>query len=355
MSAPISVVVVNYNGAAHLEHALPALRALRGPIDEVLVVDNASTDGSAERVAELLPGARVLRLPRNDGPCAARNAGLRAARNRWVLALDNDAVVAPDVLEKLLAARDAAGPDVAVLQPRSVFFDDPARVHYDGGAFHYAGLIALRNFYAPLERAEGRGVVEVDCAIAVALLVDKDRLLELGGWDERYFILFEDLDLSYRLRARGLRILSVEDALVRHRGGTSGISFREGPDYPRSRVFLHARNRRLFLAKNLAPRTLAAARPGLALYDLASFAFALAAGAGAEWRRGRSEARVQWSALRAEEARERPRRTVGDAELLRGGPLVLTPAVERSFAKRAASRALDLALRAWWSVGRALA
>ncbi|MBK7876345.1 MAG: glycosyltransferase family 2 protein [Planctomycetes bacterium] len=355
MSERVSVVVVNYNGAEHLPHALGALAALRGPIDEVLVVDNASTDGSADRVAELLPSARVVRLATNGGPCAARNAGLRAARNRWVLALDNDAVPAPDVLEKLLAARDAAGPGVAVLQPRSVFFDDPERVHYDGGAFHYAGLIVLRNFYAPIERAVGAGVVEVDCAIAVLLLVDKDRLLELGGWDERYFILFEDLDLSYRLRARGLRILSVEDALVRHRGGTSGISFRDGPDYPRSRVFLHARNRRIFLARNLAPRTLAAARPGLALYDLASFAFALASGAGSEWRRGRAEARGLWSVLRAEEARERPSRTVGDARLLSGGPLVLTPAVARSAVKRLANVLLDAALRAWWTIGRRLA
>ena len=142
---------------------------------------------------------------------------------------------------------------------------------------------------------------------------------------------------------------------MRHRGGTSGLSFRDGPAYPRSRVFLHARNRRIFLARNLAPRTLAAARPGLLVYDVASFAFALAAGAAGEWRRGRSEARALWSALRAEERAERPSRTVGDAALLRGGPLVLTPAVARSIPKRIASGVLDRALRAWWFVGRRLA
>lgn len=352
MSEPVSVVVVNYNGAGHLPHALGALRALRGPVGEILVVDNASTDGSAELVQALLPDARVLRLATNAGPCAARNAGLRAARHRIVLALDNDAVVPPDLLERL---GPALAPGVALVQPRSVFFDEPARVHYDGGGFHYAGLIALRNFYVPLADAEGRGTVDVDCAIAVALLCDRDALLAAGGWDERYFILFEDLDLSYRLRARGLRIRCVEDAPVLHRGGTHGISFRGGSDYPRSRVFLHARNRWMFLARNCASRTLLAALPGLALYELVAFAFAAANGAAGEWWRGKRAALALWSTLRAELAAERPLRAVGDRALLVSGPLVLTPAIARSPLKRAASGVLDVLLRAWWVVGRVFA
>ena len=253
MSGEISVVVVNYNGAAYLARCLGAVRALRGPVDEVIVVDNASTDESRALVARDFPEVRVIALAANEGPSPARNAGMRAAKHRWVLALDNDAVVEPDVLEKLLAARRAG---VVLVQPRSVFDAEPARVHYDGGAFHYAGLIVLRNFYTPLASAEGSGVREVDCAVSVALLVDRETVLALGGYDARYFILFEDLDLSYRLRARGHAIVSVPDALVRHLGGTPGISFRDGPSYPASRVFLHARNRWMFLARNYQARTL---------------------------------------------------------------------------------------------------
>jgi hypothetical protein len=98
---------------------------------------------------------------------------MRAASSRWVLALDNDAVVAPDTLEKLAAAL-AADEDAAIAQPRSVFFAERDRVHYDGGRFHYGGLIALRNFYETLASAEGSGTLAVDCAVAVALLVDRD-------------------------------------------------------------------------------------------------------------------------------------------------------------------------------------
>jgi GT2 family glycosyltransferase len=353
MSERVSVVVVNYQGEAYLPEALAAVRGLEGgAVDEVLVVDNASTDGSRALLAERFPDVRVIALAANEGPCAARNAGMRAARNRWVLALDNDAVVRPDLLVKLLAAR-AEG--VAIVQPRSVFHDEPARVHYDGGGFHYAGLIALRNFYVPLADAEGRGTVPVDCAISVALLVDRDALLAAGGYDPRYFILFEDLDLSYRLRARGHAILSVEDAIVEHKGGTRGISFRGGSDYPASRVFLHARNRWMFLARNYAGRTLVAALPGLLLYELASAGFALAAGAPGEWWRGKREARRMWSTLRAELAAERAARRVGDRALLAGGPLALTPAVAGSALRRGVARGLDVLLRAWWALGRAFA
>jgi GT2 family glycosyltransferase len=352
VSERVSVVVVNYNGEQHLGPCLEAVGRLTGPVDEILVVDNASTDASRALVARLCPAARLISLERNEGPGPARNAGMRAARNRWVLALDNDAVVSEPLLEQLLAAR-AAG--VAIVQPRSVLDDEPERVHYDGGGFHYAGLIALRNFHAPRARAQGLGTVEVDCAVAVALLVDRETLLAVGGYDARYFILFEDLDLSYRLRARGLRILSVADAIVRHRGGTAGLSFRGGPSYPRARVFLHARNRWMFLARNYAARTLLVAAPGLVLYELASFVFACAAGAPGEWWRGKREACGRWRELRRERREDARARTVGDGALLVGGPLALTPALAASGPRRVLAGVLDALLRAWWALARPLA
>lgn len=353
---PISVVVVNWNGEAYLDECLRAVGGLRGPtseVGEVIVVDNASTDHSLAILAERHPAARVVRMDRNDGPARARNAGMRAAANRWVLALDNDAVVAPDVLEKLAeAARSDA--EAAIVQPRSVFDSEPARVHYDGGSFHYAGLIALRNFYRPLAEAEGRGVVPVDCAVSVALLVDRDAVLDAGGYDESFFILFEDLDLSFRLRALGRRILSVEDAIVRHKGGTGGISFREGPSYPGSRVLFHSRNRWLFLAKDYRAWTLVVALPGLALYEAAWLAFAIGSGALGPWLRGKAGfVRLLPRILRARGEFQR-RRVQGDGRLLAGGPLTITPALAASPWRRASLSALDRLLRGWWAIARAL-
>jgi GT2 family glycosyltransferase len=351
---PVSVVVCNYNGERYLAECLASVAALAGAVDEVIVVDNASVDRSREIAAKC--GARVESMPRNDGPCPARNAGMRAAKNRWVLALDNDAVCTSEMLARLCAAvanaERAAPGSVAIAQPRSVFASEPGRVHYDGGAFHYAGLIALRNFYAPLAEAEGQGTVDVDCAVAVALLVDRDALLAAGGYDETMFILFEDLDLSYRLRACGKRILSVEDALVLHKGGTPGISFREGPAYPGSRVFFHSRNRWVFLAKCLRWRTLAVAAPGLVAYECVWFVFALVSLAPHQWVRGKWRFLLLLGHVRRERARFQAQRKLADRALLVGGPLTITPALKSGGVRAWCVRALDLLLRLWWRVAR---
>jgi hypothetical protein len=346
----VSAVVCNYNGEAYLGDCLESVLA-EGP-DEVIVVDDASTDGSVRLVRERFPGVELIRLSENRGPCAARNAGMRAARHRWVLAVDNDAVLGPGVLARLCAALEEH-PEACLAQTRSVLFDDPARVHYDGGGFHYLGLIALRNFYAPLERAEGRGVVEADALVAICALLDRDVVLAHGGYDEELFYLAEDLDLSLRLRLAGQRLLSVEDALVKHRGGTAGLSFRGG-GYPARRVFLHARNRRRILFKCYRWRTLLLVAPAFGLYELVWVLFALRSGELGAHLRGRLAFVRSWRSVLRARAGVQALRRVPDRALLAGGPLVLSPALLERGAARAAARALDAVLRAWWGLVRPL-
>jgi len=351
---PVSAVVINYDGADYLPECLDSIRAQTRAVDELIVVDNASRDASRALLAERYPAARVVALDSNEGPAPARNAGLRAARNRWVLLVDNDAVLGTDVLAKLAAAaaaaRTAGTEQVAIVQTRNVLYDEPERIHYDGGRFHYAGLFALRNFYRPLSEALGNGVEPVDGAVSVCLLVDRDVLLERGAFDERFFILFEDLDLSLRLRIAGFAILSVEDALVRHKAGTPGISFREAGRYPTSRVFFHSRNRWIFLAKNYAGRTLIVALPGLLLYELVWLLFSATSGGLGAWLRGKlAFFRTLPDTLERRRAIQASRRR-SDRELLVAGPLTLAPHLLRKPARARAMRVLDWLLRTWWRV-----
>lgn len=347
----VSAVVCNYNGEAYLAACLESVLA-QAP-DEVIVVDDASSDGSVALVRERFPEVEVLRLARNGGPCVARNAGMRAARHRWVLAVDNDAVLEPGVLDKLRAALEQE-PGACLAQTRSVLYDDPERVHYDGGGFHYLGLIALRNFYVPLARAEGRGVVEANSLVAICALLDRDVVLSRGGYDEELFYLAEDLDLSLRLRLAGERLLSVEDALVRHRGGTAGLSFRGGA-YPRRRVFLHARNRRRILLKSYRYRTLLLVLPAFGAYELVWLLFALRKGElGAQLSGRLAFLRSLPSVLRARRAVQAQRRR-RDRDLLVGGPLVLSPSLLGTAPARLAARLLDRCLGLWWALIRPLA
>ncbi len=347
----ICAVVVNWNGERYLPACLDALLALEPAVAEVLVVDNGSTDGSLGLLAARYPGVRVVSTGANLGPAAARNAGMRAAASRWVLALDNDVVVPRDLLARLVPAAEARE-DIAIVQPRSVFRAEPGRVHYDGGSFHHAGLVALRNFYVPLERAEGSGTLAVDVAISLCLLADREVLLDAGGYDERYFILFEDLDLSFRLRAAGLAIVSVEDALVQHDAGTAGISFREGKSYPSRRVLFHSRNRWLYLLKCYRVRTLVLLAPSLLAYELVWLAFVIVQGGLGAWIDGKTEVFRQIRGLRAERARVERSRRLSDRELLVGGPLTVTPSLQERGAAGFVLSLLDDTIRGWFALVR---
>lgn len=347
---PISVAVCNYNGREHLPPCLGALAAQTRAIDEVFVVDNASTDDSREFVAREFAHARWIALATNDGPCAARNVGLREARNEWVLLVDNDAVLEPDVLAKLERAA-LERPEAVVLQPRSVVASEPDVVHYDGGHLHYCGLFSLRNFFVPLQRAEGRGVVEVDGVVSVVLLVRRSVLQDFGGFDARYFILFEDLDLSLRLRMAGRVLLSVEDAVCHHRGGTPGISYRGRSEYPERRAFLHSRNRFVHLYKNHSGRALLFGAPGIALYELVWALFTLRSGTFGGYCRGKWAFVRQLGALRDARRDVQTRRVVRDRDLLVGGPLTIAPQL-RGGLGFTLLRGLDVVLSAWWSCVR---
>jgi GT2 family glycosyltransferase len=230
----------------------------------------------------------------------------------------------------------------------------PGVVQYDGARFHYVGLLTLRNFYVPLTGAEGAGVVPIDAFVSVAILCDRVKLLAAGGYDPRYFILFEDSDLSYRLVSSGERIAAVEDAIVEHRGGTAGTSFRGG-DYPGRRVFLHSRNRWLFLVKNYQLSTLLLGAPGLVLYELAAALFALAKGAPWAYVKGKAAFLAMLPGALADRKATQARRRVPDRAFVRGGPLTLWPPLTSGRAAAALGRGLDSVLCLFWRLtgGRA--
>jgi GT2 family glycosyltransferase len=267
-----------------------------------------------------------------------------------VLAVDNDAVLAPDVLAKLRAALEA-DPGACLAQTRSVLFDEPERVHYDGGGFHYLGLIALRNFYVPLAQAEGTGVVAAAALVAIGALRDRAVGPARGGNDAPPYPLAADRHLSLRLQLAGERLLAVEDALGRHRGATAGLTFRGG-GYPARRVFLHARNRRRILAKCLRVRTLVLIAPAFAAYELVWLLFALRERELGAQLAGRLAFLRSLGAVWRARAAVQAQRVRNDRDVLVGGPLVLSPALVAKPAARRAARVMDAGLRAWWGIVR---
>jgi GT2 family glycosyltransferase len=350
-SSDVTATVCNFNGRPYLGDCLKALLDQTLPPGRIVVYDNASQDESVAFVRLNFPQIEVVAMGGNLGPGAPRNRGLQEAATRYVLQVDSDVILAPDCLEELLADAEQSG--AAITMPRALFDGDRARVHYDGGFLHYVGVMTLRNFFAPRpEQAEGP--LDVDAVIAMALLMRRDVVLGAGGYDLDYFILFEDHDLSYRLRARGERLRLVPHALVFHREGTAGISYRDGPAYPERRAFLHSRNRWRLLLRNHSTRALLLGLPGILAYELVWFCFALAKGLVAPWLRGKREVFAQWPQLMRERRELGRARTVGDRVLLKAQPLTHAPMVRRGVVSRLAERLLDVWLRSWWWLVRPL-
>jgi len=347
----VTATVCNFEGRAYLGDCLRALQGQTAPPARIVVYDNASRDDSVAYVRAEFPEVEVVPMGSNLGPGAPRNRGLDEAATTYVLQVDSDVILAPDCLERLHAEAEESA--AAVVMPRALFDGDRARVHYDGGFLHYCGIMTLRNFFGPAP-AQPEGALDVDAVVAMALLLRRDAVRAAGGYDLDYFILFEDHDLSYRLRARGERLRLLPAAHVFHREGTAGISYREGPAYPARRAFLHSRNRWRLLLRNHSFAALLLGLPGLLAYELVWFGFALAKGLLKPWFDGKREVLRQLPALFRQRRELQRARKVGDSVLLSARPLTHAPMVRQGLFARFVERALDAWLRGWWWLVRPL-
>ncbi|MCC6784094.1 MAG: glycosyltransferase family 2 protein [Planctomycetes bacterium] len=346
----ISAVVVNWNGRGYLDACLRALLAQTPPPDEVILVDNHSDDGSREFVAAQFPAVCIVDTGANLGAAGARNVGIARARGERVLCLDNDVELAPGALRALVTAMDD-DPRCALVQVRSVVKDRPELLHYDAADLHYLGTLVLHGFFQPRATAP-RWPAPVGAFVALGFLVRKDALLAVGGFDEELFILYEDNDVSWRLRMHGWNLRLAADALAVHAGGTAGLSFRSpGARYASRRAYLHARNRWLVLLRNARWRTLILTLPAQLLYAAVYLGFACTRGVGFATLRGNCAAFVAWPATLRRRRLIRGR-SVPDRALLCALPMTANPGLADRGAAARLRRTLDAVFLAWFRLVR---
>jgi GT2 family glycosyltransferase len=214
-----TIIILNYNGKPWLAGCLEAIAAQRdAPPFETLVVDNGSSDGSAAFVRERWPAVRVLETGSNLGFAEGNNAGARDARGDWLVFLNND--TAPDAgWLAALTAEAAAHPEYDLVTSRVVFMDDPSTVDSAGDGYFRAGGAFKHGYGAPAASfAQSR---EVFGACGAGFMIRRAEFERLGGFDARFFMNFEDVDLSYRARLAGLRVWYAAPAVVRHAGSGS--------------------------------------------------------------------------------------------------------------------------------------
>ncbi len=224
----VSVVIVSYHIRDFLRACLMSVfRALDGIDGEVIVVDNASGDGTCEMLAKEFPGVIRICRPENEGFSKANNRGVALAKGKYVLILNPDTIMPEDNLKKALAKAETL-PQLGILGVKMIdgtgHFLPESKRNVPSPRVSYGKLFGGRAarkypYYAVHTDENGSGKVEI--LTGAYMLVERRKYLECGGFDERYFMYGEDIDLSYTMMQRGYENFYYGGTYILHFKGES--------------------------------------------------------------------------------------------------------------------------------------
>lgn len=245
--ARLSVVILNWNGRAHLERYLPSVVAHTTGDAEVVVADNGSTDDSLVWLRLNYPDVRVVRLDKNYGFAGGYNRALKEIESEYYLLLNSDVEVTEGWWQPLVALLDAE-PEVAVVAPKLLSDAERDKFEYAGAAggfIDYLGYPFCRGrILSKVERDEGQYDERRDIfwASGAAMCCRSEVFHALGGFDDDFFAHMEEIDLQWRMQLAGWRIMVEPKSRVYHLGGgTLPVSSRK--------IYLNHRNNLAMLYK----------------------------------------------------------------------------------------------------------
>lgn len=252
----VAVVILNWNGCGMLRRFLPGVVChTEADGGVVWLADNGSTDDSVEMVSREFPSVRLIRLEQNYGFAEGYNRALAQVGSEYVVLLNSDVEVTGHWLRPLLDYMEAH-PEVAACQPKVLSYHQRTRFEYAGacGGFidRYGYPFCRGRVMGEVEEDRGQYDTEIPVfwATGAALFIRRKDYLEAGGLDARFFAHMEEIDLCWRLRARGRGLACIPQSTVYHVGAAT--LKRENP----RKTFLNFRNNLLMLYKNLPPQEL---------------------------------------------------------------------------------------------------
>jgi GT2 family glycosyltransferase len=241
----VGIVLVNYNGMRFMPDCLASLQQMRQAQARIVVVDNASTDGSAAWVAQHYPSVTLIQLPTNQGVTGGNNAGIEwclANGCDYILLLNNDTVVEPDFLHHLLLHADAR----TLIVPRVYFYDNRHLLNSHIGHFDFRRGVNVQYLYGKPESPSSRQMQLVTMASTCAMLIPKAIIDEIGIMDDAYFLYYDDTDFIARAVSHGAVIKYIPDAVVYHRESSSSGGWAVSP----LSMYYNTRNRLYFMFKH---------------------------------------------------------------------------------------------------------
>ncbi len=237
-----SVIIVNWNGGGFIEDAIASLSRQTFSDFELIVVDNASADGSADLIdLSSFRKAELIREARNHGFSGGVNIGARRAKGRYLALLNPDCIAEPDWLEQLSRAV-ILHPDVAMFASTQISMQDNSRIDGAGDNYFIIGIPWRGGFGLPVSELPETGACFSPCGAGA--VIRRETFLNCGGFDEDFFCYCEDVDLGFRLRLLGERCVFWRPAVVQHFGSalsgkTIGLGILHGT---RNRILTHFKN-----------------------------------------------------------------------------------------------------------------
>ena len=245
-----AIVILNFNGKEMLKQFLPSV--VKNSVSEIIIVDNKSTDGSVDFLASTYPKLEVICTQQNRGYAGGYNEGLFAIGNRYeyFILLNSDVEVTPDWDSTLIDFLDEHQ-EVAGAQPKILSFS--SRNHFDyagasGGFLDQLGYPYCRGrvlHTVEKDMEQYNDPVEVDWASGACFIIRSKIFLNLGGFEPLFFSHMEEVDLCWRIRNRGMKLMVIPKSTVFHVGG--GTLSKSNP----YKTFLNFRNNLLMLYRNL--------------------------------------------------------------------------------------------------------
>lgn len=245
----VAVVILNWNGCDMLRSFLPSVVGFSKEAD-VYVADNGSTDKSVEMLNREFPSVHIISLGRNYGFAEGYNRALAEIKSEYVVLLNSDVEVTDHWLNPLISYMDAH-PEVAACQPKLLSWRNKGMFEYagaSGGFIDRFGYPYCRGrIMGTVEKDEGQydSIISVFWATGAALFIRLADYKDVGGLDDRFFAHMEEVDMCWRLRARGRQIVCIPQSVVYHVGGAT--LKKENP----RKTFLNFRNNLIMLYKNL--------------------------------------------------------------------------------------------------------
>jgi GT2 family glycosyltransferase len=257
----VSIVIVNMNGKHHLKECLPTIVTQSYPNFEVIICDNNSTDGSVEFIGREYPSIKIIANHQNLGYAAANNIGFTQTKGNLIVVLNPDTKVSQNWLAPLVEAINS-DLQICMVAPKIMLFDLPDQINACGNQITYTGLTFCRGLAKDAGQYPEREFIAA--VSGAAFMIKKEALNQIGGFDESYFMYYEDTDLSLRALLAGYRILYEPNSIVYHK-----YAFRFSP----LKCFYQERNRYISLIKTFRWATLVLLLPSLLFSELIAWGY----------------------------------------------------------------------------------